>query len=60
MSRVLLHNILIAFSHLAPSKDKLASAFDESKFSEKLQEFHEQYAQINPNGKTTFNTLYYL
>jgi hypothetical protein len=41
MSRTLLYNLMIGFSHLSPSKESLASSYEESKFSEKLQDFHD-------------------
>ena len=47
----LIWHILIALSHLASQKEKFAEPFNESHFSDKLSDFHEFYAQTNPNGK---------
>jgi hypothetical protein len=45
-------HVLSALSHLASHKEKYAAAFNETAFSDKLSDFHDFYAQINPNGKT--------
>lgn len=44
-------HILTALSHLTQQKEKYAAAFNETNFSDKMSDFHEFYAQINPNGK---------
>jgi hypothetical protein len=55
ISSSVLYNLLMSLSHLAKYKDRFAAPLDESKFSDKVTDFHEFYSQLNPNG----NTYYY-
>ena len=50
-------HVLSALSHLATHKEKYAAAFNETSFSDKMSDFHEFYAQINPNGKHSSRSI---
>ena len=52
ISSSVLYNLLMSLSHLAKHKDLFAAPLDESKFSDKITDFHEFYSQLNPNGNT--------
>jgi hypothetical protein len=53
ISSIVVYHLLLTFSHLCSVKEKLAGAFEETKFSDKLADFQEFYAQVNPNGKSS-------
>jgi hypothetical protein len=44
VSSIVIYHLLLAFSHLSSVKEKLAAPFEETKFSDKLADFHEFYA----------------
>ena len=55
VSSVVIYHLLLTFSQLSTVKEKLAGPFEETKFSDKMADFHEFYAQVNPNGKDEFH-----
>jgi hypothetical protein len=51
VSSIVIYHLLLTFLHLSTIKEKLAAPFEETKFSEKMSDFHEFYAQVDPNSK---------
>jgi hypothetical protein len=54
VSGTVIWHVLLGFSHLCLDKEKLAGPFEETKFSDRLNDFHDYFAQLNPNGNLNY------